>query len=61
MVEPPFQPPPAAVEPGQPAIGMAQRAQRGCDAFDGGGMGGRRAATRFVQRGGSPGQQGKDL
>ena len=54
-------PAPAAVEPRQPAVGMAQRAKGRGDAFDGRQVFGRGHASRFGQRGRGPVEQREDL
>ena len=61
LIQPPFNPAPAAMKPGQSAICMAQAAQRGRNAFDRLGLRRGCAPPKIAQRGRGPGQQGKHL
>ena len=61
LVQPPRRAAPAALEPGQRAIGVAQAAQGGGDAHDRGVDRGVGFLARFLQHGGGPCQQGEDV
>mmetsp|Transcript_22535 Transcript_22535/g.36542 ORF Transcript_22535/g.36542 Transcript_22535/m.36542 type:complete len:303 (-) Transcript_22535:531-1439(-) len=61
MIQPPFLPAPAAMKPGQPAIGMAQSAQRRCNPLDRVQMRRRCGPLGIAQRGRGPGEQGKHI